>query len=208
MDKMRPITVMQTIFRLWSSAKYRALKTWIRDRIPAAIVSGKKGGETAAIVVELALRMEEALAGLEESEEEVLLVTTDFSKFFDSIPWTLIQEIGVCMGLPRSLLRLYGELYKRMERHVSIGQWTSMEPILATDGVIQGDALSLLWAAIALTVWATRIEGSCGGVETKVFVDDRYVMGSDAKAMQEALWETARHDRMAGFLLTGEALFL
>jgi hypothetical protein len=201
-DKMRPITVMQTIFRLWSSAKYRLLKGWIREKVPAAIISGKPGGEAATIVVELALKMEEALAGLEE--EEVMLVTTDFSKFFDCIPWRLVHVIGETMGLPRSLLTMYKSLYAGMERHICIDKWTSEEAIVASNGVIQGDALSLLWAALALTVWVTRIQTRCEGIETKVFVDDRYLIGGGGTDMQDALWETARHDRMAGFILNAK----
>ncbi len=106
-DKMRPITVLHTIARLWSSAKFRLLKGWIGERLPRAIVSGRKGGETSAIIVDIALRMEEAMAGL---EEDASVVTTDFSKFFDCIPWELIELIGRQMGLPTSLLLLYARL--------------------------------------------------------------------------------------------------
>ncbi len=82
---------MHTIARLWSSAKFRMLRSWIEERLPRAIVSGRRGGETSAIIVDIALRMEEAMAGL---EEEARVVTTDFSKFFISIPWPLIGMIG------------------------------------------------------------------------------------------------------------------
>ncbi len=165
-DKMRPITVLNTIMRLWSSAKFRLLRGWMESRLPKAFASGRSGGETSAIIVDIALRLEAAMAGLEEDAQ---VVTTDFSKFFDCIPWPLVSMVAREMGLPLSLLRLYEDLYKRMERHVSIGKWTSESSIIATNGVIQGDAMSLLWAAIALVVWVLRIEGEYEGITHTCF---------------------------------------
>jgi hypothetical protein len=75
----------------------------------------------------------------------------------------------------------------------------------ALRGVTQGDAISLIVAALALVVWATELEHSAvtpgQSIKADAYVDDRYIVTHSKLDLERAVSATITHDRLAGFTL-------
>jgi ribonuclease HI len=204
-SNLRPITVLPLLFRVWSGIMYKRLREWMSASLPRGITGGKAHGEVAAIALQLSLSMEESKAGLNKLDTYVL--TTDFSKFFDALNWEFVFALAEHMGLPTWLCQFYQNYLGCLQRHFIFGGFFNPTPCLAKCGAPQGDALSLVWAAVGLAVWALLMERNPLSLNDRVsstamaYVDDRYILAYDHKNIYRLLKETIEHDKLAGFKL-------
>jgi hypothetical protein len=93
-------------------------------------------------------------------------------------------------------------LVGRIRRHFSVGGYFDVAAVEALCGFAQGDALSLLWAAVALAVWASFVSDEGG--EAQAYVDDRYIITRSQLTLQRIVQETIIHDGIAGLKLNKE----
>jgi hypothetical protein len=173
--------------------------------LPRGITGGKAHGEVAAIALQLTMAVEESKSGINPYETYIL--TTDFSKFFDSLNWNFVFAISEHMGIPAWLCTFYRNYLGSLQRYFMFGGFLNPSPCKALCGVPQGDALSLVWAAVGLSVWANLMERTSSvpfdrfNSTALAYIDDRYVLAYDYKSLYRLLKETIEHDRLAGLRL-------
>jgi ribonuclease HI len=149
--------------------------------------------------------IEESKSGLNPYDTYIL--TTDFTKFFDSLNWSVVFDISEHMGIPVWLCSFYKNYLGRLQRYFLFGGFFNPTPCSALCGVPQGDALSLVWAAVGLSVWANLMERTSSPTFDRfnssalAYIDDRYVLAYDHKVLYRLLKETIEHDRLAGMRL-------
>lgn len=198
-DKMRPITVLPVAFRLWSRVIYARLRPWLQKKLPAGLIGGRPRGEVSRIAFDLSLTIVESVSKL--VKQTAFIVTTDFSKFFDTLKWEHIFGVARIMGIPLGVIRIYQSILPQLQRFLCVNGAVWETPLLALNGVVQGDALSMVWAAVGLATWSMCMNVQCRGVRTLAYVDDRYLLCRKIKELQKALDLTKLHDMLAGFKL-------
>jgi ribonuclease HI len=202
-EGLRPITVTVQLYRVWSAIVYKRHREWLEDVLPPGILTGRKGGEVGIIVAKILLELEASQAGA--LPRTVFVTTTDFSKFFDMINWEFMTMIMTEMGMDQNLICLYKNFLKQLRRYWFFDNYTSEDSMSALRGVIQGDAISLIVAALALVVWATELEhmATTPGQDIKAdaYVDDRYIVTYSKQDLMRAVDATITHDKLAGFTL-------
>ena len=109
------------------------------------------------------------------------------------------------MGMDSSLICLYKNFLQQLRRYMFYDSYVSEDYMSALRGVIQGDAISLIVAALALVVWATELEHSAitpgQAIKAEAYVDDRYIVTYSKQDLLRAVDVTIAHDKLAGFTL-------
>ena len=139
MSDCRPITVCATIYRLFATVITRQVleqwAEWLPEGLKGAI-PGRSSRDTALgieLSVEQALLRKASLMGL----------SLDLKKFFNKIPRPPILFLLSHMGLPDAVLSVWGDFLQRGFRLPSIRGHLGV-PIPSTNGVFEGDPLSIL----------------------------------------------------------------
>jgi hypothetical protein len=144
----------------------------------------------------------------------VLLLTTPtflrqtLSLVFEPLNWGFLFSVGERVGIPSCFFGFCSNYLGRLQRFFIFGVFFDPSPCLATRGVPQGDALSLIWAAIGLSVWAKIMDRSSflswdrlnSGAPASI--DDRHVLANDHKNLYRLLKQSIEHDKLAVFGLT------
>ncbi len=202
-ENLRPITVTVQLYRVWSAIVYKRHRAWLEDVLPPGILAGRKGGEVGIIVTRILLELEASQSGA--NPRTVFVTTTDFSIFFGMINWEFMSMIMSEMGMDHNLICLYKNFLKQLKRYWFFDNYTSEDAATALRGVIQGDAISLIVAALALVVWATELENMSTTpgqtIKADAYVDDRYIVTYSKQDLERAVSSTITHDKLAGFTL-------
>ena len=202
-EGLRPITVTVQLYRIWSGIAYKRHREWLEDVLPKGILTGRLGGEVGIIVTKILLELEASQSGL--LSRTVFVTTTDFSKFFDMINWDFMTMVMTEMGMDSNLICMYKNYLKQLRRYWFFDNYVSEDYMTAQRGVIQGDAISLIVAALALVVWATELEHLATtpgqSIKADAYVDDRYIVTYSKQDLERAVSATITHDRLAGFTL-------
>ncbi len=194
----RPITILSASYRLFGAIMYRKLLPWQESWIPGTIIGGRQG-ESQDIPIAVALAIEAARMDV---GEEVLVVSTDYSKFFDNLSWEVIQTIGGAFGLPREFLEKIGMFITQIKRRIMF-QGVVGEEFLALNGVPQGDPLSIVWCNLITGLWARKLHRVTPEVTPFAYIDDKYLICAESKhrALQRAIWVTEALDKRVGSIL-------
>ncbi len=114
---------------------------------------GTPGGRTDEVNWLVAIDLEEAM--LDDLEYYVL--SLDYFKLYDSIPWQLTWELLERAGMPKPLVKMIKGIYEHFRRAFRIGKHVG--PFWkATNGFGQGDALSVTIGNFIVAVWAHAME--------------------------------------------------
>ena len=169
--------------------------------------------------METALLIEKALL----SNKPLHGVLFDIRKCFDTIPWGIAFGLLRDMGMDERVIRPLRSMYDNLRRHMKV-LGTAGEDFQATNGILQGCALSVIVLNAVVAVWdrAVRAEAQ---VRTNAYADDTKVMSEDAKAVQEGVrlteefgahtglqyakthaFSTAQRDRRPDITMYGEVL--
>ena len=136
----RPISVLSAIYRLWSKVRFEEALDWQERWCPDEMwgCRKKRGAETMAMSI--ALDLEAAAYG---GGAHVGGVSYDFKKAFDLIPIDTMLRVLQARGLHDRILvplrAMYSDLRRVFKLGGTVGEWFK-----AYNGIIQGDALSML----------------------------------------------------------------
>ena len=99
-----------------------------------------------ALKVEAALLAGDALFG----------ISFDFAKCFDRIPHGIVLQLAEEMGLPYTILRPIGAMYRNLRRRFCVGAAVG-EAFSSTNGILQGCPLSVVLLNALVSVWAEAV---------------------------------------------------
>ena len=161
----RPITVLSTWWRLWSSAWTRGVvRGWMRSHIPRdfAVAHAVSTGE---VVVDL----------LDHLSEHGYMMSLDFSKAFDCLDPLVTREVLLRLGWDPRVVAVLTAVWSRQKRWV-IYQSHTHPVTLSGPSMPQGDPMGpvimTIWAWLGW-LWVERHSRPDPNIMTRVYVDDR-----------------------------------
>ena len=188
----RPITVMSSVYRLWASMRAKQLQGWQEKWIGDSLhgFRPEHGAENAfmetAILIERALLTEVPIHG----------VLFDIRKCFDSIPWGIAFGLLRDMGMDERIVRPLQSMYCNLRRHMKV-MGTAGEDFQATNGILQGCALSVVVLNAVVSVWDRAVREEAR-VMTNAYADDTKVMSEDAGRVREGVRLTEEFGELTG----------
>ena len=149
----RPITVLSTIYRLWSSVRHSQLADmWLPQWIPDGIY-GAKNTPAADVLTH------HTCQDIEKAIRETYLpggLSYDFEKTFDRVPFQLAINILRARGCDEKICRTLNNFYNGHNKLFKIdGHYD--QPFIPTNGIIQRCPLSMLILTSLTACWHETI---------------------------------------------------
>eukprot|EP00660_Eupelagonema_oceanica_P019456 gene19456-biopygen3601 len=199
--RMRPISVMSSVYRLWAGVRLRGMIAW-QEKWAAKGQRGYRPGQGVEDVYwEIALRMEEAvLKGLPFGG-----LPYDSEKAFDRIPQQILMTLMESLGLHQRISAPLRAMYKGLRRRFRVTGTAVGQEFRATNGILQGCPVSVICLNALIAVWAKAVESEAPRVNTLAYADDKWMLtlGSKKGEVTEALQKGANVSREFA-QLTGE----
>jgi hypothetical protein len=139
-NTQRPITLLKTIYKIWS----KILTTRINYYMDQNNVIQKRTQSGFAKEREIQTKIENLIMIIEDAKEhnkDIAILTTDISKAFDSIDWTRIEENMELLKFPKEFIKIIMEMLNNAETRIEIGN-TMSEAFEIERGTRQGDPIS------------------------------------------------------------------
>ena len=149
----RPITVLSTIYRLWSSVRHSQLADiWLPQWIPGGIYGAKNTPAADVLTHHTCQDIEKAI------REKVLPggLSYDFEKAFDRVPFQLAINILRARGCDEKICRTLNNFYNGHNKLFKIDEHYD-QPFIPTNGIIQGCPLSMLILTSLTACWHETI---------------------------------------------------
>ena len=163
LDDFRPIVLLSTVYRLWAGLRSRVLRSWLSANGLLPPTNGR-GADTQAY--ELSLRL--ALARL--SGVTVSGLAIDWSKCYDRLPLSVLQDLSIHLGLPERLWRPMVNMYSRPRAVLlqgGIGQ-----ALAPTHGLPPGCPCAVDWLTLVMYMLTQATTGIGPTVQSRPYVDD------------------------------------
>ena len=150
-DQTRPISVMPTLYRVWSAVVAHQIMQEAHHILPEGIVGFVKGRSGLQSMHKLAWHIEKTRF----LQQHASGLTLDLTKAFNQFPRVPVTMILSHMGAPKKYLTSWLNSLTAMEKFFDHRNWIS-EPLLTTTGVVEGDSLSVVgMIGIAAFWWHT-----------------------------------------------------
>ena len=122
MNKLRPITVLSTLYRMWSSMRYYHIEAWVASWSPMSMRGGVKHGETADCWLATASDVEQKFLGHWGVDMNLAGFVLDFVKAHNRIGRSLVFYVAEKLGLAsvercraaQGMAGLRGELHAKI----------------------------------------------------------------------------------------------
>ena len=173
--EFRPICVLPTTYRLWSSLRATQLLKALQRQAPALLFGSAPKKSATDMIITLQLNLEHAnildvpLAG----------IVVDLVKCFNTLPWCLVDVAEIC-GLPSYLAhawkRSVAQLGHRFKIRGSIG-----EELKAATGFAEGDPLSVTAMFVGNLLADHFMTLACPSVRLWSYVDNLELEGRRAE---------------------------
>ena len=161
--QLRPLSVLSTIYGAWSGIRLRDCLIWQEKwvhRNAYAFRPQKSALDAAtllAALIERAHLLQQALSG----------AGTDYVKCFDLIPqqisFRMAREFGLDLKPQAALDAMYQQLHRAFKINGAMGSFFH-----ATNGVLQGCAMSVLMINMLTTVWMRAVDELEGAIAVTV----------------------------------------
>ena len=153
----RPITVLPTLFRLWSRIHAKKVFRAIVDLLPNELYGFVPGKGTLDAAMELQSMLEEAM----NSGATVCGVSIDLSKCYNTIPREFVLLLAQRLGWPKRLVLSYLAYHDGLERSFRFHDGM-FAPTTSKIGVPEGDPLAV--PIMIMVTWATTVSVHNEGV--------------------------------------------
>ncbi|KAJ9444445.1 Retrovirus-related Pol polyprotein from type-1 retrotransposable element R2 [Diplonema papillatum] len=180
--EQRPITITSVMYRLWAATRLRFVREWQESWAHPDQRGFRKKGRTQEVYWLLAAKMEAALL----NDEDLFAVAFDYSKCFDRIPQEIMLKLVEDMGLPPSVLNAVRGMYRQLRRRFKLPAGLGKE-FKATNGILQGCPLSVIFLNALVSVWMYLVEEEVPGAEPQAFADDTEVVTRTKPDMTRAV---------------------
>ena len=186
--KQRPITITSIVYRLWAATRLRHIMEWYESWLQNQQHGFRPKRSTQDLFWYLSAKMEKALL----HDEMVYGVAFDYAKCFDRIPqeimFGLLEDLGLPCGIATAMKGMYRDLSRRFKLPAGLGS-----PFHATNGILQGCPLSIVFLNALVSVWMTVIERDIAAAEALAYADDTYVLTATLDALQLATEKTKEY---------------
>ena len=161
------IAVLPISYLAWSSARFRASSAWQGLVLPPEVVGGVARRRVDDITHHLAMDLHEATA----TGEVFAGIQVDRSKCFDRLLPGQIAAILVALGFPEGVTRAWHSNYRSFQRFLSWRGAVHPHSLANSNGLAQGDSMSVLAVNVLMSAWILLIR-HLPGVDPRVYIDD------------------------------------
>ena len=152
----RPITILGTIYRLWSKIVARKMMLHLLPVLPPSLTGSVPGKSSVSLAFELQSSIEAAL--LEDAS--LSGVTMDLSKAYNLINRDVLLLISERLGWPSSVQQSYFAFLKNLRRFITVDKDMSVSSY-SDVGVPEGDPIAVT-AMIILTFFVSvKLQNDC-----------------------------------------------
>ena len=132
------------------------------------------------------LRVRDAIL---DGEKAFANVDLDAEKYFDLFCWQVLFPLAEKFGMPSSVLRVHKAFYRGLQRRIRIGDYYG-PAFGSTNSMLQGCALTLVYAAMLSTIWARAVRRDAPEALPFSFVDDRSLGAEGPRAAPASIANT------------------
>ena len=152
----RPITILSTLYRLWSKIVARKMMLHLLPVLPPSLTGSVPGKSSVSLAFELQSSIEAAL--LEDASQSG--VTMDLSKAYNLINRDVLLLISERLGWPSSVQQSYFAFLKNLRRFITVDKDMSVSSY-SDVGVPEGDPIAVT-AMIILTFFVSvKLQNDC-----------------------------------------------
>ncbi|KAJ9445989.1 Retrovirus-related Pol polyprotein from type-2 retrotransposable element R2DM [Diplonema papillatum] len=176
---LRPISVTSAVYRLWAATRLRMLMEWMLAWVPEGMRGAipKRGADD--VMYAIGLRIEHAA----ECGKPLFGLSVDFMKCFDRLPHEIMFRLMEVMGLDPGVLRAMKAVYGSMQRHFKTARAVG-EPFVATNGILQGCPLSVLFLNALIAVWVRAVGALTTPAQAMAYLDDIHAMSESLRGLK------------------------
>ena len=187
----RPIAVISIWVRVWSRWKLMELPDAFWNQFGAHIMGGLPQRDSATGVLDLMLQLEESLYAKQHTQGDVYwgLLSLDASKCFDKISQLGAMRAGLQFGMPKGTILPLAAFMLQTTGKFSASGLQDVTPLRPTNGLLQGDPLSVVLCNILVATWANQV--SEAPAQTWAYIDDRTIAARTPSALERA-WQTSQ----------------
>ena len=194
---LRPLTIAPVAYRLF--CKYILVPNLeAQQRVPDRSVGGVPKRSAFHAWLPAAVKCESTWKLAAQMRPVIQGVAVDTEKFFDNVPQEKALEALRALGFPTKHVAAWAFGLQHLARHVSLNGAIHKDSFRATNGVPQGDPMSMIAAAALLGQWTLEIPSDV--VFNRVFVDDRLMLSVDNASIHEAFLTTQLWDHQLRFI--------
>ena len=164
--KLRPISVMSVLYRIWASFHMRHIVEWQEEWASSSLFGFRPHRGCEDAFWDTALEIEYSLL----SGEDIAGCSIDLQKAFDRVPRDIVFAIAAHMGFPPQVLGALRNMHDELDRHFRVGMFVG-RAFRSTRGILQGCPLSVALLNIIMEVWC-RLISSKTGARPKCYADD------------------------------------
>ena len=208
-DKYRPITILSSIYRLWSAVRHDQLASlWFPYwRHPQCF--GSKGCQSAD---QLAYQTCQQLQQAQRDQLSAAGVSFDLAKCFDSVPIALALDVLQFRGAPPAIVKCVRSFYQHHTKFFKLdGHYmTQFKP---TNGLVQGCPLSMLIVSALVSSWLEYTEAHIATAVCRSYADDLSGIVQDANpkqvktGLQQIYQSTKKFTQLAGLNINMKKTF-
>ena len=208
-DKYRPITILSSIYRLWSAVRHDQLASlWFPYwRHPQCF--GSKGCQSAD---QLAYQTCQQLQQAQRDQLSAAGVSFDLAKCFDSVPIALALDVLQFRGAPPAIVKCVRSFYQHHTKFFKLdGHYmTQFKP---TNGLVQGCPLSMLIVSALVSSWLEYTEAHIPTAVCRSYADDLSGIVQDANpkqvktGLQQIYQSTKKFTQLAGLNINMKKTF-
>jgi hypothetical protein len=195
----RPISVCGLLYRAWSTTRMRHLEPWLGKVCSRNAFGATPARSTRDMAVPLYMRME----ALEVEHDEGLFgAHVDAAKYFDSLPWDAMYAVARRAGMQPAVCETMRRFAGDAKKLFGIGGAYCVDPLVATNGIMQGCSLSLALVRLMASLWERLLQEKVTNDELQgvvsSYLDDRTMTAGTQELLQRFVSETAELDRDMG----------
>ena len=194
---LRPLTIAPVAYRLF--CKFLLVSNLeAQQRVPDRSVGGVPKRSAFHAWFPAAVKCESTWKLAAHMRPVVQGIAIDTEKFFDNVPQEKALEALVALGFPTQHVAAWAFGLQHLARYVPLNGAVKRESFRATNGVPQGDPISMIAAAALLGQWTLEIPSNV--VFNRVFVDDRLMLSANNEELHEAFLTTQLWDHQLRFV--------
>ena len=194
----RLLAIFSAVYRVEAMALFAKTRGWLVQHTHKSCHGGVPGEEALDAAWDCQAEIENAMF----RQKGHTVITMDYYKFFDYFDHDFTKEMLIHVGIHPDLANYLHNLNRSMTRVIKIGKaWGPNFSV--TNGLGQGDPLSLIPALILVTWQFNMLDKKHPKVTKGAVVDDRNLRG-ECDDVAEAYRDAADFDAKAGHILQHE----
>ena len=176
-QEFRPITIFSQLFRLWGSIRAKQILRSLDACCPAWLLGNRPGCHAMQMWMQVQWMIEVA----HTTGFHIAGVSADIQKAFNHLPREVVMSVGLCVGIPMSVLQGWSGALQAITRRFQIRE--SLGPaVKSVTGCPEGCSMSCVWMLLINLLYHHWVSFQCPESIPLFYVDDWQVLTPKVEA--------------------------